>query len=213
MRLLIVDEHLLLADALRVVLEERGEKVDIAADGGAGVALARAGHPDVALVELTLSGEGGLSVGRRIIAASPETKVVALTGAVDASLVTETLKAGFHAFLTKSTPLSQVVAALDAVTGGQTVLPHHVAASVAGHRSDVERDALLMADQLTDRERAVLSLLVAGASTTAIAREFALSRNTVRSYVQNILIKLQVHSRLEAAAFAVRFRLVETIKL
>lgn len=100
--------------------------------------------------------------------------------------------------------MAQFVDSIKAAMSGQLVVPHRLAARAAGARSSEERDASLLAEQLTKRERDVLRMLVEGARSEAIAKRMSISPNTVRTHVQNILTKLQVHSRLEAAAFAVR---------
>jgi two-component system, NarL family, nitrate/nitrite response regulator NarL len=88
------------------------------------------------------------------------------------------------------------------------VIPRQLATAVGGARSAEDRHAALLGGQLTEREREVLALLVDGASGADIAERLTISTNTVRTHVQSVLTKLQVHSRLEAATFAVRHGLV-----
>lgn len=209
MRILIVDDHVLLADMIRMVFEARGDVVDVAADGSHALECVHRCKPDVALIDVMLQGESGLIVGAKVKEGSPETKLIAVTGAVDGRIVREAVEMGFHGFIGKGSPLSQLVKTVDIVVQGQAVIPQRLARSFAGHRSPAERDASLLADQLSARERAVLDLLVAGANSAQIQTTLGVSGNTVRSYVQSILTKLQVHSRLEAAAFAIRNNLVE----
>lgn len=83
-----------------------------------------------------------------------------------------------------------------------------VARTVAGNKTEDETNAALLADHLTSREREVLSLLASGATSEMIAAELSVSLNTVRTHIQNVLTKLQVHSRLEAATFAVKYGIV-----
>jgi two-component system nitrate/nitrite response regulator NarL len=110
--------------------------------------------------------------------------------------------------MTKNTPIQRLVEAVDSVLGGQVVVPQRLASEAAGARTPDEEAVELLAKQLTLREREVLVLLVEGASGQTIARRLGISPNTVRTHVQSILMKLQVHSRLQAATFAVRHRLV-----
>ncbi len=115
------------------------------------------------------------------------------------------MRVGFSGFLTKDTHISRLVAAINLVAEGEVVIPKKLARGMGnGFGGPRDRNAALLASQLTDRELEVLELLVEGASSEIIANRINVSRNTVRTHVQSILGKLGVHSRLEAAAFAVR---------
>jgi DNA-binding NarL/FixJ family response regulator len=124
----------------------------------------------------------------------------------DPRLAGEVLRIGFHGFLTKDTPVARLVASIDAVMEGD-LAPRSIPSSFAvGSAMD---SASMLARQLTPREREVLALLVEGLDGRAISDRLGISANTVRTHVQSVLTKLQVHSRLEAATFAVRHRLVD----
>jgi two-component system nitrate/nitrite response regulator NarL len=209
MRVLIIDDHRLFADAVRSSLEARGQVVvGIAETGSAGLEMASSHKPDLALVDLGLPDESGVVVGAKIIQMSPETRVLAVTASTDPRSVTEVLTRGFHGYLTKSTPLAQFVSAIDAVANGQTVLPERLRQPGRAHGSE-DWYARLLAEQLSRREMEVLQLLGAGATSRSIAETLSVTRNTVRSHVQCILTKLQVHSRLEAVSFALRHGLIK----
>jgi two-component system nitrate/nitrite response regulator NarL len=109
--------------------------------------------------------------------------------------------------MVKDTPLSKFVGGIDAAVHGQPVPPRRLARSRV--RSAAGGVDALLAEQLTPREYEVLALLVQGVNGDAIAKKLGISRNTTRTHVQSILTKLQVHSRLEAAAFAVRSGIVK----
>jgi two-component system NarL family response regulator len=158
---------------------------------------------------MNLPDASGLEVGKKILEEGFETKLIAVTAMDDPEVVKEAMKIGFHGYVTKDTPLSQFLASIQFVLQGQTVLPQRTSARAAGARTAEEEDALLRSKFLTSRELEVLSLLTEGASSKEVARRLHVSQNTVRSHVQNILSKLGVHSRLEAAAFAVKYRLVK----
>jgi two-component system nitrate/nitrite response regulator NarL len=145
-------------------------------------------------------------VGREILERWPDTKLVAVTALDDGRAVDDALEAGFRGYLTKDTPVGRFISSMEAVVEGQVVLPHRLVS--AGHRRGTSDGIALLVAQLTTREREVLSLLVEGADGGTIARRLGISRNTVRTHVQSILTKLQVHSRLEAATMAVRHHLV-----
>jgi two-component system nitrate/nitrite response regulator NarL len=127
----------------------------------------------------------------------------------DPSAVSAAIAAGFHGYLTKDLPLSQFVAAVSAPLKGQIIIPRRSARQATNAPSSEEQHARLLASQLTPRETEVLELLVEGKSSGFIAKSLCVSPNTVRTHIQNILVKLQVHSRLEAVSFAVRHQLVE----
>jgi DNA-binding NarL/FixJ family response regulator len=210
-KVLIVDDHALFSEALRPLLEQNGmEVLGIAGTGADALEAARRERPEVVLVDLGLPDMPGLALGREILEEHPETKVLAVTSMDHARIAREVLQAGFHGFLTKDTPLSRFIRSVKAVMEGQVInLPRRDGArSVAG--DEEQRDAALLAGQLTPRELEVLEILVRGGSNAEIARELSLSPNTVRTHVQSILTKLQVRSRLEAAAFAVRYGIVRT---
>jgi two-component system nitrate/nitrite response regulator NarL len=200
----------LFAEALRRTLEDEGMgAVGIATSGKEAVRAAARARPDLVLLDLGLPDAHGLEVGERLLAQLPDAKVVAITALRDSAAVGEAMRVGFHGFLTKETPLAELTPNLRAVLNGQVVLPHRLAPAAAGRRRARDSTAALLASHLTAREKDVLGLLVEGANGAQIARRLSISPNTVRTHVQSILTKLQVHSRLEAAAFAVRHKIVE----
>lgn len=168
----------------------------------------RAHHPDLVLLDLGLPGEGGLALGRRILEERPDVKLLAVTALKEATAVREAVRAGFGGYLTKDLPRDRFLRAVRTAMDGEVVVPAELAPSAAGARTSEERQATLLADQLTSRERGVLALLVEGLSGADIAKRLSVSSNTVRTHIHNILTKLGVHSRLEAAAFAIRCGIV-----
>jgi DNA-binding NarL/FixJ family response regulator len=212
-RVLIVDDHALFSEALGPLLEQNGmEVLGIAGSGAEALEAVRREGPEVVLVDLGLPDMTGLALGREILKEEPEAKVLAVTGMDHARVAREVLQAGFHGFLTKDTPLPQFIRSVKAVMEGHVInLPRRESGRTAVGEEE-QRDAALLAGQLTPRELEVLEILVRGGSNPQIARELALSPNTVRTHVQSILTKLQVRSRLEAAAFAVRFGIVRDIE-
>jgi two-component system nitrate/nitrite response regulator NarL len=118
----------------------------------------------------------------------------------------EAIRLGFRGYVTKDASVAQFVNSVRSVIDGHLVVPHRLGPAARGDRED---HAALLAGQLTPRERQVLALLVEGADGRTVAKRLAISRNTVRTHVQSILSKLQVHSRLEAATFAVRHKIVD----
>jgi NarL family two-component system response regulator LiaR len=169
-----------------------------------GLAGAREHRPDMVLLDLGLPDGSGLELGRDILEELPETKVVAVTALEDEGSVQDAFKAGFHGYLTKQTETERFEHVLRSIEDGQSVFPQRQIG-----RNRERSGAELLADQLTTREVEVLQLLAEGATSAQMAEKLDVSPNTVRTHVQGILSKLQVHSRLEAAAFAVRHGLVK----
>jgi DNA-binding NarL/FixJ family response regulator len=197
----------LFAEAIRSALDGAGmDAVAVVTSGRAALAYLEDDRPDVILLDLGLPDRSGLAVGREILESWPDAKLMVLTALDDPKAVEEAMRAGFRGYLTKDTPVSRFVSSIEAIVAGQEVFPHRFA-HAARHPGSSDSVWLLIS-QLTPREREVLGLLVEGADGRTIAARLGISRNTVRTHVQSILTKLQVHSRLEAATLAVRHRVV-----
>ena len=182
--------------------------VEIATSGREAIERAMRRPFDVALVDLGLPDMGGEEVGSRLLEIRRATVVVALTATDDELTIRRVMAAGFRGYLTKDLRISVLSQALRAALAGETV-------TLPGGRRARPRPAApdrfieLLSSSLTSREREVLQLLAQGYRGKDIAAGLGISVNTVRTHVQSILTKLQVHSRLEAAAFAVRHGLVD----
>jgi two-component system, NarL family, nitrate/nitrite response regulator NarL len=210
MAVLIIDDHKLFADALRSSLAQREiEVVGVATTAEMGLDVAKATEPSLVLCDLNLPDGDGILLGRSIMDELPGTRVLALTSRKDQQTITEVVTAGLTGYLSKDTPLAQVVDTIAKVKDGQeletpTAAPPKLRATISK-----EWNSELLARQLTEREIEVLRLLVEGADSTTIARNLSISSSTVRTHVQSILTKLQVRSRLAAVAFAVRHGIVD----
>jgi DNA-binding NarL/FixJ family response regulator len=198
-----VDDHRLFADALRASLEHNGIIVPaIATSGAEALEIAQNEQPDVCLVDVGLPDQSGLVVASAIKRAAPSARIIVLTGINDPRLAEQSSRLGFG-YMTKQTPVRRVIETVRTVAEGRVSVPERSAPRRAEQTSQA-----LLAGQLTTREREVLTLLVEGLSGAAIARRLCISPSTVRTHIQGILTKLQVHSRLAAATFAVRHGLV-----
>lgn len=191
------------------MLEELGMTVvGIATTAQEAQAAVRTQEPELVLLDIGLPDQSGILVGEAIVRERPETKVVALTAMEDPHVLREALRVGFSGYLTKATEAEKFGRALHSVLDGQVVVPRHLRGGAFGANQEGHSETSLMVQQLTSRELEVLSLLAEGATSQQIAARLHVSPNTVRTHVQGILSKLQVHSRLEAVAFAVRHGVV-----
>ena len=192
-RVLIVDDHQLFAEAVQITLEDFGMEVEgIATTAEEALRAARALRPDVILLDIGLPDRSGLAVGQILIDELPDTKVVGVTALDDARTVEEARRIGFSGYLTKDTPIAQFARSLQAAIDGTVVISRPRRTP----QDDDDEEAVLLARQLTPRELEVLGLLVEGMSSKDIAGTLSISTNTVRTHIENILTKLQVRSRL-----------------
>ena len=211
-RVMFVEDHLLLADALSAMLarEPDMEVVGVAGSVAMAKSLARE-RVDVVLMDYRLPDGTGSDATRAIKARWPAARVVMLTALTDDETVLESIQAGADGYLTKDRAAEDVVQAVRAAYAGETLLPRAVILEIA-RRVAAARDrdeSRRMIDPLTPRELEVLRALTEGLSTPEICERLFISPNTLRTHVQNIMGKLRVHSKLEAVAFALRNRLVE----
>jgi len=199
---LIADDHPFVRHGLRTYLETL-EDMDVAgeaADGAEAVELAGRLLPDVVLMDLVMPELDGIEATRRIKAASPATKVIALTSFDDDEKVFPAIKAGAAGYLLKDVRPAELAEAVRKASRGEALLAPSVAAKlmqeVAGERP--------AASGLTDRELEVLRLIARGLPNKQIAQELVVSEKTVKTHVSNILAKLHLADRTQAALYAVR---------
>jgi two-component system nitrate/nitrite response regulator NarL len=207
-RVVLIEDQHLFADVLCTVLERaKFEVVSACSNTAEGLEAIEFYEPDLVLLDLQ-GGRAGLDCGKEILRSISTIKLVALSERDDRTTVRRAMAAGFAGYLTKNYSSGSFVEALKAIVEGKAVFQHRV---VPPPRPSTGPDkaAALWACQLTQRERQVLERIALGDTSQCIAADFSLSVNTVRSHVQAILTKLQVHSRLEAAAFALECGLAE----
>lgn len=205
-KVLIVDDHAMVVEMLeRVVASEPDMEVVGVARSGNEALRAMSTHPDVVVLDYQLPDTDGASTAKALREIRPETKVVMLTGSTDDHVLVESIEAGCSGYVTKTNAVEELVHAVRAAHAGEAVIsPAMLARLLPRLRPEASRSPA----DLTKREREVLELLAEGLSNAAIAERLYVSLNTVRNHVQNILTKLQVHSKLEAVSTAVRRGLI-----
>jgi len=208
MRVLLADDHTLFRAGIASLLEAWGmEIVGQASDGAEAVALARATHPDLILMDITMPGCNGLEATRLIKTELPDVKIVMVTVSDHDSDVFEAIKGGAEGYLLKDMSQEEFSTTLERIASGKPALSGELAVRVLDEftrRSQDPDEPAGAEDDLTDREREVLTLLADGATNREIAARLVISENTVSYHVKNILAKLHLKNRAHAAAYAVR---------
>ncbi len=205
--LVVGDDHAVFLDALSSVLARHDFTVTIAKTVSGTVSAVELQQPDLCLIDRHFAADDGVGAIASIIDASPRTKVLVLSADPDTEGILAALRAGASGYLHKTRGVTALTAAITKVLRGEVVVD--VPRAVTRPKPPGDADARRLAAHLTDRERQCLALLVEGLDTAAIARKLSVSQATVRTHVQSVLTKLGVHSRLEAASFAVRYRVLE----
>lgn len=200
------DDQTVFVESLVAVLIGEGFRVPAVARSLTGTVEAVRHHrPDICLLARHLPDGDGISAISRILGISPGTRILILAADGDTDAMRRAIRLGASGYVHKTWGIRKLVQALQRVVEGTVVLEAPRASSV---RSDVS-EARRLAAHLTARERQCLALLVEGLDTSAMTARLGISTTTVRSHVQALLTKLGVHSRLEAATFAVRYDLVD----
>jgi two-component system, NarL family, nitrate/nitrite response regulator NarL len=205
-RLVLGDDHVVFLDALSTVLAQHGYVTGVVARSpGEMIAAVRREQPDACLIDRHVALDGDAQTIGRLRAASERTSVIVLSANPATEAVGRALDAGASGYVHQSRGIDALVSALGRVLSGEVVID--VPDAPPSRRPVEQNHALRLASHLTSRERECLLMLVEGLDTAAMVRRLGVSRTTVRTHLQAVLTKLGVHSRLEAASFAVRHRL------
>jgi DNA-binding NarL/FixJ family response regulator len=217
-RVLIVDDHALYRRGLQTVLatEDGIEVVGEAADGVEAVDQAEETLPDVIVMDVGMPKRGGIDACRVIKQRVPSARILMLTSSDDEANLFEAVRAGANGYLLKDVPPEEVAVGIRGVFQGQSLLSPMMASKLLSEFAQISQRASVPAPtpglelpRLTDRELDILKLVARGRLNREIAGELFISENTVRNHIRNILDKLQMHSRMEAAMYAVRQRLID----
>ncbi|MEA2551443.1 MAG: two-component system, NarL family, nitrate/nitrite response regulator NarL [Actinomycetota bacterium] len=206
---LLADEHALFRDAMRAVLT-REDDIRVVADAGDGrtaVAEAIRTRPDVVVVDAGLRETDAVRTVAEVAREVPGCHILVLSAEEDEEILIGAIDAGATAYLTKSAAIDELIDAVRATHRGETQVPSHMLGHLLSRLVRRKRDqdeAISQIARLTAREREVLTLLARGLDNEGIASVLVISRHTARTHVQNVVTKLGVHSRLEAAMYATR---------
>jgi RNA polymerase sigma factor (sigma-70 family) len=206
-RVLVVDDDDLMRAGLRSVLssDETIEVVGEAADGRVAVQCVSELRPDIVLMDVRMPNLDGISATREVLAARPDAKVVILTTFEDDDYIFGALSAGASGFLLKRTSPEQLIGALHTVAAGDSLLSPSVTRRVVermARQPALATSASERLDELTPREREVLTLVARGLSNSEIATAFVIEESTVKTHVKRILMKLRLRDRVQAVIFA-----------
>lgn len=210
MRVLVADDHSLFRDGIVSLLEAAGfEVVGQVGDGRSAVEAARRLRPDVVLMDIAMPEMSGLEATRLILADLPETQVVMLTVSDDDDDLLEAVQAGARGYLLKNLTADQFLEMLGGLERGEAAMTRQTTARLMKGYADLSHQRPDSSALLTQRETELLRLVAKGLPNKAIARTLSLSENTVKYHMKNILQKLGVQNRTEAAAHAIRAGLLD----
>jgi len=207
-RILVVDDHSVVRQGLKMFLglDPDLEVVGEAEDGADAIRQCRALSPDVVLMDMLMPVMDGIAATAAIRLEMPDTEVIALTSVLEDEAVIGAVKAGAIGYLLKDTQADELRRAIKAAAAGQVQLSPAAAARLM---REVRTPELPAADSLTEREGEVLKLLAQGKANKQIARDLFIGEKTVKTHVSNILSKLGVQSRTQAALYAAQNGLAE----
>ncbi|MEU1473213.1 response regulator transcription factor [Streptomyces sp. NPDC005761] len=203
-RVLLVDDHQVVRRGLRTFLEIQDdiEVVGEAADGAEGVARTEELRPDVVLMDIKMPGTDGIEALRRLRELENPAKVLIVTSFTEQRTVVPALRAGASGYVYKDVDPDALAGAIRSVHAGHVLLQPEVAGALLAQ--DDPGTGTGRGSTLTEREREVLGLIADGRSNREIARALVLSEKTVKTHVSNILMKLDLSDRTQAALWAVR---------
>ena len=205
-RILLADDHSVVRQGLRMFLslDDEFDVVGEAPDGAQALKMARELQPDVVLMDMLMPVMDGITATGHIRRELPDTEVIALTSVLEDGAVVGAIKAGAIGYLLKDTQQEELIRAIKAAAAGQVQLAPQAAARLM--REVRAPDA---PQALTDRETDVIKLLARGKANKEIAMELVIGEKTVKTHVSNILLKLGVQSRTQAALYAAQNGLAE----
>ena len=215
LRILLVDDHEIVRLGLRALLSRYAyfEVVGEAGDANEALELTERLQPDIVVMDIRLPGKSGIEATRELVERRPETKVIMLTSHADDEILIDAINAGASGYVLKQIGSDDLVHALEMVGRGESMLDPTLTQKLFRR---VRQDARKAEDEffaaLSDQEINILALITEGLTNREIAERVFLSEKTVRNYVSAILAKLDLSSRAEAAAYAVRHHILDHVQ-
>lgn len=211
-RLMLVDDHKILRDALRAVLEHEADMVLVAEtdDPNKVISLAREHQPDIVVMDIGLPQTSGIEVTRRLLQELPTIKVLGLSTFSERRIILEMLDAGASGYVVKSAGQDELLRAIRALSLGRTYLCPEVSAVVVNTMRGRKISEKPQDEQLGRREREVLKLLAEGSTSPEIASVLNIATSTVEVHRRNIMAKLDLHSVAELTKYAIRQGITST---
>jgi len=207
-----VDDHDLFRTGLRTLLEEQGVDVVGEADTGTrALEQIRETAPEVVVMDLNMPGISGVEATRQIAMIAPLTRVLVLTISDQDADVMDAILAGACGYLLKDSTIDELMAGIGAAAQGESLVSPAIASKVLQRlraTSTSPREAETIRSELSEREIQVLKLIANGKDNAMIAAELHISPKTVKNHISNILMKLQIDNRIQAAVYAVRSGIV-----
>ncbi|MCP9484324.1 MAG: response regulator transcription factor [Gaiellaceae bacterium MAG52_C11] len=211
-RVLLVDDHDLFRTGLRNLLEVQGiHIVGEAASGSEALRIVRETAPDVVVMDLNMPGMNGVEATRHMSRDAPLTRVIVLTVSDQEQDVMHAILAGACGYLLKDASIQDLIRGIESAAVGESLISPHIAGKVLQHvrSTTASPDAAeTIRAELSDREVQVLKLIANGKDNAMIAGELHISPKTVKNHISNILMKLQMENRIQAAVYAVRSGIV-----
>ena len=211
-RVLLVDDHDLFRTGLRNLLADQGvDVVGEAQTGAEALGLVRELAPDVVVMDLNMPGMNGVEATRQINVLAPLTRVLVLTISDEDADVLDAILAGASGYLLKDSSIQELLQGIRSAAVGEALISPHIASKVLQRiraTSTSPEIADTIRSELSDREIQVLKLIANGTDNAQIAAELHISPKTVKNHISNILMKLQIENRIQAAVYAVRSGIV-----
>ena len=210
LRILLVDDHEVVRLGLKSLLERHPdfEVVAEAAAENEAVKKAVEHKPDIVLMDIRLAGGNGVEACRKIVDQLPDTKVIMLTSYAEDEMLFAAIRAGASGYVLKQVGSNDLIQAIEAAARGEATLDPTLTQRVFTEvRRSIQKDEAATFSELTSQEMQVLALIAEGKTNREIAATLFLSEGTIRNYVSNILSKLGVSNRAEAAAYAIQHNL------
>lgn len=209
-KVLLVDDHEMVRIGLAAVLgtEEGIEVIGDAGNGEDGIRLAIEHRPEVVLMDLVMEGMDGIETTRRLLAQHPDCKVIVLTSFLDDAMMYPVIEAGAFSYLLKTSRAQEIAQAIRAAAAGQPILESQVASKIMNRFRQPKPETPLH-EELTEREMDVLRLIAEGKSNQEVADALYIGIKTVKFHVTNLLAKLDVEDRTQAAIYALKHGIVK----